>query len=252
MSVPIKPWTEPELTVLKQYYIAEPTAALASRLNRSVRCVRSKANLLGVRKAPDKNQTHPRAHRWTEAEDELLRKLWLDVGNRVKGHTSRWAAHKLGVTVQQARNRAAVLGLRRCRIKEAYWSDAELELLDQWLHLSPPLIRARLKKKGFHRTESAIVVQRWRRFGGLAMATGGYSATQLAELLGTSPRPILGWIEKKWLAATPRGDTLNETGGPGDRWIITPSAVRKFIVENPIQVTSRVNLVWMIDLLAGK
>ncbi len=246
------PWTEKELTVLKQCYAAEPTAALASRLNRSVQCVRSKANLLGVRKAPDKNQMHPRAHRWTEAEDELLRKLWLDVGNRVKGHTSGWAARKLGVTKQQVRNRAAILGLRRLRIKEACWSDAELELLGNWLHLSPPLIRQRLKRKGFSRTESAIVVQRWRRFGGLALATGGYSATQLAELLGTSPRPILGWIEKKWLIATPRGDTLNATGGPGDRWIITPSAVRKFIVENPIQVTSRVNLVWMIDLLAGK
>ena len=84
------------------------------------------------------------------------------------------------------------------------------------------------------------------------MATGSYSATQLAKLLGTCPRPVLGWIEKKWLDATPRGNTTNTFGGPGDRWMITPAAVRRFIIRNPIHVTSRVNLVWLIELLSGK
>lgn len=248
----MKPWTESELTALKHCYVTVPTAELASRLGHSAHCIRSKANLLGLRKAPEKNQKHPRAHQWTEAEDEALRRMWLDVGARISGHNAAWAARQLGVTVAQARTRAAVLGLRRCRLKEACWSDAELELLDQWLHLPPPLIRQRLQRKGFRRTESAIVVQRYRRFGGLAMATGGYSATQLATMLGTSTRPVLGWIEKRWLAATPRGVTLNETGGPGDRWTITPAAIRRFIVDNPIHITSRVNLVWLIDLLGGK
>lgn len=248
----MKPWTEAEILALKQRFPVEPVDVLAESLNRAPHSVRCKANQMGIRKTQHRNKNHPRAHQWTDADDAELRRLWLDVRDRVKGHTAVWAARQIGVTVQQAIGRASVLGLRKGRLKEPCWSDEELDLLSQWLHLPPPAIRHRLQRRGFHRTESAIVVQRWRKLGGLAMATGGYSATQLGELLGTNARTISRWIEKKWLPATPRGNTTNAFGGPGDRWIITPADVRKFIINHPIYINNQVNIMWLIELLAGK
>lgn len=248
----MKPWTEAELIALKQSYPAESIDTLVALFNRPVRAIRNKAYLLGITKTPDRNKNHPKVHRWTEAEDAIVRRWWPDVSARVKGRNSAWLAQKLGLSQAQVRQRASILGLRRLRIKEPVWSDQELELLDQWLHLPPHLIRARLNRRGFHRTEAAICVQRTRRFGGIAMATGGYSATQVARLLGVTPKPVLGWIKQGLLSATPRGISQNESEGPGDRWTITPSALRVFIIDNPIYVTNQVNLIWLIELISRK
>jgi len=130
---------------------------------------------------------------------------------------------------------------------------SEIELLDQWLHLPLHSIRARLKRRGFRRTESAIAVQRYRKCGGFFQATGAYSAHQLAQLLGVSSVQVNGWIKKGWLRATPRGDTVAEHGGPGDRWMITPKAVKDFLFDNAALINPRgINFVWLMDLLRGE
>ena len=65
-----------------------------------------------------------------------------------------------------------------------------------------------------------------------------------------SVAPVIGWIKKGWLKATPRGDTIADHGGPGDRWNITPKAVRAFLLENAALINPRgINFVWLMDLL---
>ena len=63
-----------------------------------------------------------------------------------------------------------------------------------------------------------------------------------------SVTPVIGWIKKGWLKATQRGDTIADHGGPGDRWNITPKAVRAFLLENAALINPRgINFVWLMD-----
>lgn len=251
----MKIWTESELMALQQRYPVEPTAALAAEFGVERRQLRCKAFTAGVQKLEARETgkyRNRKARNWTEREDAMIREWWPVIGSREqRGKNSTWLAQKMGVSVTQVRSRAAVLGLRKLHQKTPPWSDAELELLDQYLHLEPRRIRYHLAKRGYRRSEAAIVVQRY-RMGGLANATGGYSAHQLASFLGVSPTPILGWIKNGWLKATPRGDTVAANGGPGDRWNITPKAVREFLFENAALINPRgINFVWLMDLLKG-
>lgn len=250
----MKIWTEPEMQALCQRYPVELTAELAAELGRPAKHVRCKAFSMGVKKHDAGDVPHCRnrkARDWTEREDARIREWWPVISRREQpGKNAEWLARELGVTLMQVRSRAAALGLRALRVKEPPWAEEELELLDQYLHLNPANIRHRLKRRGFHRTEAAITVQRYRVLGGLANATGGYSAHQLASFLGVSVTPVIGWIKKGWLKATPRGDTIADHGGPGDRWNITPKAVRAFLLENAALINPRgINFVWLMDLL---
>lgn len=247
----VKIWTVAEMDTLRQRYSSEPNAALAVTFQTNADVVRNKAHALGLKKDGRVNYQHPRAKQWTADEDACIRREWSLVSARVKGHTTFWLAKHLGVTRPQLQHRAAVLGLRRLRQKEQPWSEEELELLDQWLHLPPPNIRARLARRGYQRSEGAITVARYRQFGGLQNVSNSYSAHQLSQLLGTSPIPVLGWIKKGWLKATPRGDSVAAHGGPGDRWMISPKEVKRFITENPSLVGPHVDRLWLIDLLTN-
>lgn len=244
---------------MRERYPTESTRTLAEAIGATPAQVRGKAHAMGLRKSariqgPQVGRNSS-ARDWTEAEDALIRRWWPVISARSEpGKSAEWLARQMvKVTVQQVRHRASVLGLRRMRTKEPPWSEAEIELLDQWLHLPLHSIRARLKRRGFRRTESAIAVQRYRKCGGFSQATGAYSAHQLAQLLGVSSIPVNGWIKKGWLRATPRGDTVAAHGGPGDRWLITPKAVKDFLFDNAALINPRgINFVWLMDLLRGE
>ena len=173
----MKIWTEPELYAMKQRYPIESTAVLAVDFGTDAGAVRHKAFTMGLKKveAQDGQKYRNRkARNWTESEDDLIREWWPVISNREqRGKNSDWLARKLGVSPVQVRSRASALGMRVLRQKEPPWSDEEIELLDQWLHLTPVNIRTRLARRGFHRSEAAITVQRFRKLGGLANATGG-------------------------------------------------------------------------------
>ena len=249
----MKIWTEAEIETLKARYPHEPNAPLARALGVTERTLRSKAHRLALSKAvPPGARARGRnrlAHIWTEEQDALIRRWWPDINARVPGRTAAWLADTLGVSRAAVQFRASVLGLRTQRFKERPWSDDELELLDQWLHLPPPTIRKRLAARGFKRTEGAILSMRQRRFGGLQMATGAYSAHQLAEMMGVDKSVVQRWIHKGWLKATMRGESQNRAGGPADRWMITPRAVKAFLLDNPTLIQPRgINFVWLMDL----
>lgn len=250
----MKIWTHVEMDALRQRYPVEATSVLAEEFEVTPRQVAMKAFALGVLKPFDPSKprrgANTMAHSWTADEDAQIRRWWPEIVRRT-GKNATWLATQLGVSRMQVRHRAMVLGLSQCRQKETRWSERELELLDRWLHLHPEAIAKRLQRLGFPRSAGAIAVQRLRRYGGLAMATGGYSANQLAALLGVTVTPVLGWIHKGWLKATPRGETRAANGGPGDRWTITPDDVRRFVINNASMIGPQPNLVWLIDLLTN-
>lgn len=249
----MKIWTEAEIETLKARYPHEPNAALARALGVTERMVRSKAHRLALTKAvppgaPMRGRNH-QAHHWTDQQDAEIKRWWPEINARTTGRTAAWLAQRLNVSRTQLQYRAAVLGLRRARIKEAPWSDDELELLDRWLHLPPPAIRKRLAARGYQRSEGAILCQRQRRFGGLCMATGAYSAHQLAGMMGVSTPVVLRWIREGWLKATMRGASQNDFGGPGDRWMITPRAVKTFLLDNATLINPKgIDFIWLMDL----
>lgn len=252
----MKIWTLPEIEALRQRYPVDSTAVLAVDFGVTPKQVRCKAFTMGLKKqyAIDALKYRNRKARdWTDAEDAEVRKWWPIIRCREQeGKNAEWLANKLGVSLVQVRTRAAALGLRTLRQKEHPWSENELELLDQNVHLTPREVRHRLARAGYQRSEAAITVQRYRVLGGLANATTGYSAHQLADFLGISATPVIGWIKKGWLKATPRGDSVADHGGPGDRWNITPKAVRDFLFENAALINPRgINFVWLMDLLRG-
>lgn len=252
----MKIWTEPELNAIQQRYPVEATSVLAAEFGVEPRQLRCKAFTMGVQKLEARETgkfRNRKARNWTGQEDAMIREWWPVIANREQqGKNAAWLAQKLGVSVTQVRQRAATQGLRKMRQKELPWSDEELGLLDHYLHLTPKGIRHQLARRGYRRTEAAITVQRYRVLGGLANAMGGYSAHQLASFLGINTAPVIGWIKKGWLKADPRGDTVAEHGGPGDRWNITPKAVRDFLYDNAALINPRgINFVWLMDLLRG-
>src|SRR5574343_337455 len=171
----MKIWTEPEMQALRNRYPVESTAVLAVDLGVDPVQLRHKAFSMGVKKQiavqDTKKFRNRKARNWKASEDEMIKTWWPVISHRAQpGKNSQWLANQLGVSLVQVRTRAAALGLRVQRQKEPLWSDDELELLDQCLHLTPRQIRHRLMRKSYHRSEAAIVVQRYRKLGVLAYA----------------------------------------------------------------------------------
>lgn len=133
--------------------------------------------------------------------------------------------------------------------KEPDWTPAELRLLEASAHRSPERIKQTLKKVGFRRSVTGIILKRQRMR--LLQNLGGQSAAGLADCFGVNPSTILIWIDRGWLKAMRRGtQRLPQQGG--DIWFIRDRAVRQFILSYPEVVDLRkVDKFWFIDLLAG-
>lgn len=247
-----RPYTESEIAAIRARYATEGARRLAAEMGRDPRNVSARARALGLQICPQR-ANHHRRHRWTDDEDLYLRQEWPKVYRRESGKTTAHMAHHLGVSVTQLRSRVARLGLRRSRIKDTMWSEAEDNLLHELYHLCVEVVQKKMAKKGFRRTIAAIQVRRNRLGLLVSESTNTYTGHGLARLLGCSPPSISRWIRLGLLRATPRGESVIDcTGAVGDRWIITPQAARRFIVEHVARIDlSRADRFWLVDLLAG-
>lgn len=243
-------YTAEEIEAIRSRYPTEGARQLAKDLDRHPRNVSSKAAMLGV--CCQAARRNGRSAEWTEEMDRTLRREWPLLFRRQGGKTVAQLASRWGLTKNQVYYRAAHLGLRRMKIKEPCWSEEELEILNQCHHLTPQIIKKRLQKAGYARTQTAIVVQRNRRHYAVTDGVNAYSAHGLARLMGVECNSILRWINRGLLKAVPRGDSMNTSGGPGDRWIIAPKSARAFIVANVALIDlALADRYWLIDLLAG-
>jgi hypothetical protein len=192
-------------------------------------------------------------HQWTEEQDQILKREWPLLYRRIPGKTTESLARKLNVSVPVVQLRAGVLGLKRLRIKEPEWTKEEMEILDKTHHMTLQQIKRRLARRGYHRTEAAIGVKRSRNQLSVINSSNAYSASGLAQLMGVSQIVVIRWIRLGLIDATPSGATVDErSGGPGDRWLISPKAVRHFIITHTAQVDlTGADRFWLVDLLAG-
>lgn len=133
--------------------------------------------------------------------------------------------------------------------KEPDWTEAELKILEHLSYLSPEGIQKRLKKAGYSRSVTGIVLKRKRmRF---LQNLNGQSMTQLAECFGVDGKTVQRWLLKGWLQAKRRGTNRTELQG-GDAWYIKEKDVKNFIIENPELIDLRkVDKFWFIDVVAN-
>lgn len=102
-----KPWSNVDLALLEMYYPTEPIEDVAGALERSVKSVRSKAKVLGIKSDS--------RYVWTKSDIAKLRRLYPN-------QTAEYCAKVIGCTVFQVRNRVDSLKLK----KSSNWIAEEL------------------------------------------------------------------------------------------------------------------------------
>lgn len=134
--------------------------------------------------------------------------------------------------------------------KPPLWSEQELSLLKSKAHLTPERIQIHLKKNGFKRSLTGIVLKRKRMR--LLSNLKGQSATQVALCLGVDSQFVTRAIKAGELTANRRGTDRTDAQG-GDMFFIKDSAIKKWIVENIHYIDIRkVDKYWFTDILTGR
>lgn len=225
------PWSEAEREIIRTHYPENGTRRIRELLpHRPLAGIRTMAASMNLVCSPQRR--NKMAKTWSPAEDALITKYYPRLRIRKDPMTREKLAALIGVTSGQVEYRAMQLGMLRTRKKDPDWSEEEEELLLQHAHKSVDAIMRIFRAHGYRRTRAAICVRR-KRLGYQVAGNGvAYSATELARLLGTSSRSITQWISRGWLKARPRTAAVDpNTGGVGDRWLIYPQDVKKFIFE---------------------
>jgi hypothetical protein len=133
--------------------------------------------------------------------------------------------------------------------KEPDWSEGELRILHQSGHHSPEIIQKRLKKAGYARSVTGIVIKRKRER--IPSNLNGQSARSLALCLGEDMHFVTRMIKTGLLKATKRSTNRTPQQG-GDIWHIKDKDVREFILANPELIDLRkIEKHWFIDILTG-
>ena len=240
-------WTGHEEKVLREHFPTGGPAACMARLpGRSAGAIYQHANMLGL--GSKKPQGGPRGPRWTtnDSIDAIIKRAYA-------ADTSKGAVNALARRIGRPRwwvsKRAVALGIVPPRSKEPVWTEAELELVANHAHKDPRTIRTILKRHGYTRTATAIVVK-VKREGIDRTDPDHMTATQLAGVMGIDRNTVARWIEKGWLKAVRRGTARVEAQG-GDQWWIKRRDVARFVVDNAAAVDIRkVEKFWFVDLLA--
>jgi len=192
--------------------------------------------------------------KWTEKEDALIEKWWpIIIRREMVGKTSCWLAKEMRVARGSLINRAKELGLTHLRKREPDWSEEEIKILEANFDLTKYEIKRKLKKRGYHRTESAIKTRIAKLYpGGIRESVTAYSANRLSKCMGVTVEVVIKWIRKEWLKATPRGGLIDDQGSPKDRWIIRPKHIREFLIDNAALINPRsIDFIWLMDLMRG-
>ena len=238
-------WTRDQITLLHAEYPTADLDDLARRLGRPLHQLYSKASVLRLRRLV-RNMGRKRKHQITPEIDAEIRRVYQSAHhkNQINQLAARIRWPRWKVT-----RRAIQLGLIRQQKKEPPWSEREIGVLEQWGHLCPEVIRRKLKKAGFPRTVTGIVLKRKRMNLTAPYSDHGFTATKLAQAFGVDSKVVTGWIEKGWLVAGRRGSGRTPQQG-GDMWWITRRAVRRFIIESvDVIEIAKVDKWWLVDIL---
>jgi hypothetical protein len=204
-------------------------------------CPKCRAKSRGRRRSP----SNPH---WTPEEDAKLREIYSTSSNRDIGRKAREAFPNR--PRWSIKRRAAVIGAATVRRKEPRWTPEEDAFLNENAWMTPERIGVLFRRRGFNRTITAISV-RMKRFR-VRAGIDGMTATGLAELLDVDIHLVSKWISNGWL----RAERSGTTGDNHDRWHISTSAIREFLVAHPEQYTltklERVgSKMWFMEMVTG-
>lgn len=248
-SQPLRFWTAREVKILMEHYPKGGAPACMPLLGKTERSIYTKAHALGLRKPGYIKDLSYRRYTPSDTIDDVIRRAYLQP---TKGFTKR-LAKTVNRPAWWVTMRAQRLGLVSPRFKEPLWSEAEDEIIAGNAHRAPATIQQRLKRHGFARTETAILL-RLKRLGqptGRNASTDHYTANGLAALFGVDAKTVTRWIVNGLLKAGRRGTERVAQQG-GDEWWISSRDVRRFIVENVAAVDIRkADKFWLVELLTG-
>lgn len=189
-------------------------------------------------------------YHFNPAIDEIIKKVYREI-QPIAGRTPVifLLAQKINIPRWKISRRAREIGAYEPRIKEPIWNEAELRILKSYAHKQPETIQRYLKKHGFQRSVTGIILKRKRMR--MLKNLDGYTARQLSEAFGIDEHCITRWIEKEYLKAERRGTLRTEIQG-GDMWYIKKKDIKKFIIESiGIIDIRKVEKFWFVDILAN-
>jgi hypothetical protein len=133
--------------------------------------------------------------------------------------------------------------------KEPDWTAKEIDILERSAHRAPEVIQRYLKRAGFKRSVTGIILKRKRMR--LLQNLEGQSAQGLAGCFGIDVHCVMRWINRGQLKAMPRGLHRTPQQG-GDIYLIKDRWVRDFVLANLAEVDLRkVDKYWFVDLIAN-
>lgn len=172
---------------------------------------------------------------------------------RIANIPNRWGAitaiaRELGRNIDTVNSHLRSIG--RLPRTIGVWSNDEDEILRSNNTVTIKDLCRILMLKGYSRTPAAIEARRQvLRLTINPDIDGNYSANAVALGMGIRPDQVTIWIRRGWLIAVrPVGPSPHM----GCAWIITPSDLRKFIIEYVTYVTlTKADKYFLVDILTG-
>lgn len=242
-------WSEEEVAALRRLYPEHGGVGCVPLLNRPLGAIYVKARTLGLQAPRDAARSNLRK-RVPEHVDAQIRAFYTRGGPVTRGELTEFCA-RLGRTRQSVRDRALLLGLAVPRYKEPNWTADEDAIVREWAHLVPRRVQLKLNEAGYTRSAAAVAI-RMKRIEADRTNYDGYSARQLAELLGVDTKTVTRWIERG-LRATRRG-TARTDAQHGDEWVITPRSFRMLVKDNVAEYAKhsrKADPFWLLETLTG-
>jgi hypothetical protein len=236
-------WTPDELKVLRERYVAGGALACAPFLpGRAFSAIRARAGKLGLRTQAGYQRQAPSDARL----DAAIRALYS------KGKPQNGVMAAFCIQHQRPRQwvRAQAIRLGAIRhVRGRNWTPAEDAILEAKEGYGPRSMQKALIAAGFSDRSESAIAERCRRLGYDALAERGYTAHEIAGLLGEDSKLVARWITQGKLAAKAE----NDANGVISAWRVQHKALRDFLIENPSQwQPARVDRFWLIDTLAGR
>ena len=195
------------------------------------------------------------AYEFTPESDEQIRLFYEEkIGMDHKPAMKELSA-KLGIPSYAIRRRSLALDIMIAPLfpkgrKPAVWCGEEKQIVRENAALCPAIIRKKLKKAGFERSDSAIKIFITRKMGGKPKTA--YSATMLAKCMGIDGHRVTRWIHQKLIKAT-SAQTARLPQQGGDAYLIDPAEVREFVIKYIALIDLRkVDKFWLVELLTGR
>ena len=195
-----------------------------------------------------------RYHHITDEAKEEIRRVYQEevgMGAPCNGYGPvRRLAKRLNLPRWKVTRTAINMGLIARQKKESAWSARELKIMETNVHRSPETIQRYLKKEGYNRTTTGIVIKRKKMR--MLQNMDGQSATSLAECFGVDAKTVQHWIKKDYLRAE-RREMKHTPQHKGDTYYIRDRWVKDFVIDNLAVVDFRkADKWWLVSLLTGE